>query len=460
MNRAWHRAISLCAAALFACGPGDHEMPGFNSLFGGGAAGKKAVVQRPADTGSDDGANLAVDGIGAAGQPGDSGVSGSVRVGNGTGGVAAPGPGAAGVGTGSAAAGTGASHAPTGTATAGTSSASGNPGAASACEPGHVSVAGQCVCDLNGTFAFHGTAPVTLASMASVEALNDTMDLWGIVRQVYDADGKLGLTLHACGQTTPDICTAAQAPVLPTAEAYAQYVPVEVWDKDAAPAVAQMSLPGALPGAAFDTPTLAELFGVTLANPLGAWPTTRKDIEGGSEFDGSAVNGAHWADIDGDGQLGMSVKLVPPGGAPATPTSGPPHSYAATSSKCPRTDPQAARSAYAYLPLPQGLGVKRIKRLYSAQRVTLEFHGTLSTCDRLSGTLTGAKAGALRMDALIGGCAMVNGSGESACTSTQLDMTDSGGGATAGLTLGTGKFAFARVADSVTCAEVRAMNLE
>jgi hypothetical protein len=55
---------------------------------------------------------------------------------------------------------------------------------------------------------------------------------------------------------------------------------------------------------------------------------------------------------------------------------------------------------------------------------------------------------------------MVNGSGESACTAGLLDMADTGGGATAGLELGSGSFVLARVADAVTCAQVRAMNLQ
>jgi hypothetical protein len=366
----------------------------------------------------------------------------------------------AGNGAGSLAGASSANGARGATAGSGGTLASNDAGSSASCGSGYVAVAGACVCDLNGTFAFHGQVQASLASMAPVEALNDTMELWAIARNVYDANGNLALTLSACGQSTPDICTAAQAPALPNAEAYAQYVPVEVWDKRGVQTALQISLPGALPGTPFETPTLAQLFGVTLTNPLGAWPTTRKDVEGGSEFDGSAVNGAKWLDVDADGELGMTIKIVPPGGVAASATSGPPHSYAANSTACPRSDAKATRSPYAYLPLPQGLGVKRIKRLYSAQRTVMEFHGTFASCDRISGMVTGAKGGKLRSDALIGGCAMVNGSGESACTAGLLDMADTGGGATAGLELGSGSFVLARVADAVTCAQVRAMNLQ
>ena len=328
------------------------------------------------------------------------------------------------------------------------------------CSPGYLAVAGQCVCDLNGTFALHGKIPVALQDMEPLEGLNDTIDLWGIVRQEYDAQGNIEIRLTACGQTSPDTCIAAAAPVVPSPEAWAQYVPVELWEKPTTPAVLRISLPGALPGATFATPALAQLFGVTLTDPLGPWPATRKDLEGGGDFDGSSVNGARWIDMDGDGKLGMTIKLVGPGGATATPTSGPPRAYAATSSVCPRSDPRAARSPYAYVPLPQGLGVRRVKEFHAAQRSALELHGALESCDRISGMLTGPNGRAPTTDLLIGGCTTVNGSGESACTSAMLDSAASGGGgATLGLEFGTGSFLLVRVEASVTCAKVRAQNL-
>ena len=91
----------------------------------------------------------------------------------------------------------------------------------------------------------------------------------------------------------------------------------------------------------------------------------------------------------------------------------------------------------------------------------LEFHGALDSCDRISGKLTGTGAAKLQLDALIGGCTMVNGSGESACTSALLDSADSSGaGATAGLDFGSGTFVLARVQADTSCAQVRALNLD
>lgn len=463
MDRARLRALSLVAAALIGCGPGEHSQKGgFDQLFGGGAAGKgkaeAASVPDEDDSIIDDSEPAAQSngtrrpasasaGTRATPRDASAAMSGDADLGS------APPPG----GSPDASADP---EPPAGSDPSGPG-ASANPEPGIRCAPGFVFVGGECACDLNGTFALHGTAAVSYEGMAPIEALNDSIDLWGIVQKEYDIDGNLQLTLTACGQTTPDICAAAQAPILPAPEAYAQYISVEVWDKPSSAAAVQLSLPAARPGAAFDTPTIVQLFGVSLANPLGAWPASRKDVEGGADYDGSATNGARWVDLDADGKPGVTIRAVGPGGVAATATSGPPRSYAAKSEKCPRSNAGATRSPYAYVPLPQGLGVRRIKTFYSAQRVAIELHGALDTCDRISGKFTGPKGGKVRLDALVGGCAIVNGSGESACGAALLDAADAaGGGATGLLELGSGDFVLARAPADVTCTQVRAMNLK
>ena len=328
MDRAWLQALSLFAATAIGCGgPGDHEMSaGLAHLFGGGTAGK------PAPNRSTDPS----DAIGDASAPSTSDVpmlpsSASSAGRSDAGPLASATAGSKAMPTDNAAAGTdavsvsGPAGSSAGGTTAGTGSMTTDPEGPT-CSAGYLAVAGQCVCDLNGTFAFHAKTPVSLASTPPIEALNDQIELWGIVRQNYDAQGNLELTLNSCGQTTADICASAQPPVLSSAEAYAQYVPVEVWDMPTPAAKAQLNFPGATPGAAFATPTLVQLFGVTLTNPLGAWPTTRKNVDGGPDFAGTATNGARWADTDADGKLGMTMKVVGPGGVTAGASSGPLHS--------------------------------------------------------------------------------------------------------------------------------------
>lgn len=313
------------------------------------------------------------------------------------------------------------------------------------------------MCDLNGSYGLHATIPVTLAGKAPIEALSSHMQVWSLLRQQYDSTGNLTLSMSICGTTSPDVCASAQPPVLSSAEAYGQYIPVEAWDRAMdTTASAQLTLLSPLPGAAIDTPTLAQLLGISLQDPLGAWPASYKDVQGTTAFDGSAVNGATWLDAEEDGKSGVTVRVVGSGGAVSNGASGPMRTYGNTSTDCPRSNAQAARSLYAYLPLPQGLGVKRIKALYTAQRIAFELHGMLDSCDQASGTLTGTRGGALTFDALIGGCAMVSGSGEADCSQAVIDAATSNGGVS-GLELGTGRFTWTRMAADATCADVRVM---
>lgn len=342
--------------------------------------------------------------------------------------------------------------APPSSDSAGSTSPLAGSGSSAACKPGELNVANRCVCDLNGAFALVATLPVALPAMGPVEALRDAIQLWGLVKLTYDAQGLLSLNLHTCGSVDPDICTAAQPPLVPSAEAYAQFVSTQTWDMPATSASnAQLSLPLAVAGAQFDTPTLAELHGIELTDPFGPWPTSHRNVEGDPSFDGTQVNGARWDDLDRDGHIGMTVRLVAPGGVRATQAWGPPRDYGSTSAACPRENAAAPRSSYAYLPVPQGLGVKRIAAIHVAERLLLEMHGQIESCDLVRGTLTGPNAGNVGTDLLVGGCAEVSAN----CSSALVDAVTSGGGASAERGLETGDFTLTRAPPDADCAWVR-----
>jgi hypothetical protein len=338
---------------------------------------------------------------------------------------------------------------------AGTSGGGAEPPSGDGCSDGLKMIGGKCACDLGGTFALRQRFAVTLTSTGT-EELNDATVYWSIVHAEAGADGKVSLSLTACGQSTPDICGTGAPPLIPGAEAYAQYVPASVWDKaDVRSSTVELALAGALPDSDFVTPPIAQLAGIALADPLGAWPSARKDVEGGDDFDGSAVNGAKWVDLDGDKALGLTNFAVPPGGVSASQLMpGATETFDATSKACPRSDASAPRSPYAYLPTVEGVQLRRMKRYQTSQRIVSELHGKLETCDRASGSITGQKGSAVKLESIFGGCVLVDGSSETPCSSTLLNNLESMGG---GLTLkvASGEFVMMRVADDFKCGDVR-----
>ena len=462
----WHAALAA-ALLLAACGPGDHARSAeLNRFFGAGAAGTAMNSQaaKPAETeeqsvipssGSTPPRNASAGAKAPVVQmPGTQLGASSASA---AGGMVATGGSTAMPAANSGGGGASASKPSMPDATKPPAPAAAGNSAVMMCPAGQMAVGTQCVCDLNGSFALHASIPVSSAAMGPVEALNGTMHVWSLLRQQYDASGNLSMSMSVCGQTSPDLCASAQPPVLSAPEAYGQYIPVEAWNRASeAPASAQLSIASPLPGAAIDTPPLAQLFGISLSNPLGPWPASFKDVQGSGAFDGSATNGAAWVDTDADGKSGVTLRIVGAGGAMGNGASGPMQSYGSTSAECPRTNAQSARSPYAYLPLAQGLGVKRIKALYTAQRIAFELHGLLDSCDQASGAVTGGNGGALAFHALIGGCSMVSGSGETDCTQAVIDTASANGGVS-GLKLGTGSFTWTRLPAEATCAEVRAM---
>jgi len=472
-----HRALLASAAMMlaFGCAPGDHSKSAqLTQLFGGGAAPEQDPNIAP-----DPGAPLDSSPIsGTSVIPRNNGAGSAVTtrsspsqavstaIGSGANMPSAPQQQSGNAPTTGAGGfmGVGATNTvdpPTGdTFTTGETPPATDAGSDVKCEQGYVAVGGACTCELSGTFAFQGIAPVSLVGSGPVEALDDTIQLWGIARHDYDAQAGLSLTLSWCGQTTPDICASAQPPALPSPEAYGQFIPLESWTRASTSVTAELPLAHALPGEPFITPTIVQLFGISLADPFGAWPTTRKDIEGSPNYDGSSVNGAQWLDSDDDGKLGLSTIIVPPGGLQGTATAGPPGGYTAESSACPRDQPRAARSRYMYIPFPQGLGVERIAALYMAQRLALELSGVVESCDRITGVLTGPSGADIRLDGVLGGCSTINGSAQEDCSASLLSTAESGGGATSlGLNFGIGDFVLTRADTDTTCADVRALPL-
>jgi hypothetical protein len=323
-----------------------------------------------------------------------------------------------------------------------------------ACSAGFREVAGQCVCDLQGTFASHYDSSLSWKGINGIEDGSDKTQNWQIMRQNYQPNGDLQVEITNCGETTVELCGTGIQIAGISPEAYSQYVPAVAWGAAAAPTtLVEFNVSAALPGAPYKTPRYAILNGISLTDPLGAWPAKRQDVEGGGDFDGSATNGARWIDGDQDSLFGVTTIEVGPGGqtpfvlSPITP-------YAQVSSVCPRSNPSAARLQYNYVPGLEGLTPRRIKRVSSANRTISELDGTLQSCDLITGTVSGPDNGHSQLDARVGSCIRADGDSEVACSSALIDFLDS---AKAPSAIGSQTFKMKRVDATVTCEQVRTM---
>lgn len=338
----------------------------------------------------------------------------------------------------------------------GTCAADGGGGHRCTCAAGYMAVGGQCVCDLNGTFAVRTRFDQSWPAADTFEAGSDSAYEWSIERHMYDANGVLTAELVNCGDSNFDLCGQGLAGLIP-AEAYSQYVPASVVHRSImSPGLVQLNLPAPLPKSKFEVPIEASIDGISLADPAGAWPSSRKDIQGSDNFSGTAVNDARWVDSDGDAFAGSTAYTVGPNGAPADGSAtAPVFAYATHSPVCPRSNPNAARLPYNYPPAPDGLSIRRVKRVFSASRVISGLDGTFDSCDGISGVINGPDDGKPHFDSRIAGCLRDNGSDDVACSSSIVDSLDDA--AQFQNKVDATSFVMKRVADGITCDQVLAL---
>jgi hypothetical protein len=326
-----------------------------------------------------------------------------------------------------------------------------------ACSAGFTEVAGQCVCNMAGTFALRTELDVSWDASSGIESGKDADVYWSIVRQNYDVNGQLQLELIACGETNIDLCGTGITGLVPV-EAYAQYAPAVVWSAPNPSGVSvTFDLANAVPGKAYQTPNIAALGGITLTDPNGTWPSDRRDVAGTSDSNATPVNGARWLDTDNDGVIGITTYAVGPNGVAADGSpSAPLTAYGTHSTVCPRSNPNAARSPYNYPPAAEGLTIQRVKRFASANRVISAYNGTINSCDDVSGTVSGPDSGSVHFDARVGSCIRVNGTAETACSSSLVDFIDET--PQSQNKVDSSSFVMKRVSDTITCDQVRSYN--
>jgi hypothetical protein len=266
-------------------------------------------------------------------------------------------------------------------------------------------------------------------------------------------DGTLEIEAISCGETQPELCGTGN-PLVPR-EAYAQYIPANVYGLPSMPVLRQsFKIEKPLPGSAYVTPMGVLLTGISLTNPMGAWPQNRSQVAGSPDSGSNIVNGARWIDADDDKAIGITTYAVGPGGISSQGDGPRPiESYGATSMVCPRSNPNAARLSYNYPPANEGLTVRRVKRIYSANRAITANRATINTCDSLSGETVGPGSNDnIVVDGVVGGCTRVEGSGEAACSSGLVDFFAGESSQEAP----PGKLEMRRAPDNITCAQARA----
>ena len=325
------------------------------------------------------------------------------------------------------------------------------------CMAGDVTVNGVCVCDMNGTFASQFSYTTSWTGIPTFEdGTNVPSKTWALRTQTYDSSGNLTIETSQCGGTTFDLCETSG---LIGVGAIAEFLPGPIYGTSSMP-VSTLTIPlvNALAGQPYTEPPSASLLGISLTDPLGAWPASDANVGPGVGADGGSTqtNGAIWLDNDDDKFNGVTSYSVPPGGISSSTAPHPIQSYGATSSACPRSG--GTPDPYEYL-FGFGPGLDQVKRLYTAQRVVSSMTGTINTCDSsgatlIEGTVGGPDNGQAHADARVAGCVMVSGNGEANCTSQLTTFFDTQS-QTEHIT--SGSFIIKRVASTTKCSDVQTM---
>jgi hypothetical protein len=298
---------------------------------------------------------------------------------------------------------------------------------------------------MGGTFVTKTEYAVSWENQTGIANGRTTTYTWSIERHEYGADGKLEVESVGCGETQPELCGTGN--VLVPREAYAQYIPANVYGLASMPVINwEFQLPKPLPNTAYNTPMAAAVTGVSLTNPMGEWPAERSRVAGTPDSGSSITNGARWIDADNDQAVGITTWAVPPGGISANGDGPRPiSSYGGSSEFC-------GGLAYNYPPANEGLTVRRVKRIYSANRAITAQRGTIVSCDRITGEVYGPNSGDnIKIESVVGGCTRVEGGGETACNSTLVNFF-SGESAQEGPPA---KIEIRRAPDDITCAGAR-----
>jgi hypothetical protein len=180
-----------------------------------------------------------------------------------------------------------------------------------ACNFGYTGTGTTCTldfCDLNGTWAVRTRTTISWANVTSsgfvvIQAGTFTADVWELRKITYDGQVVTNET-KPCGATYPD----AKNPTLN--ETYGAYIPTTRWDSLPFRAPFTDPVVKAKPGSAYVSSQRAELFGIRLTDPFGAWPTAATQVT--NICNSTASNTPCWANDDNDNFTAITSWSKPP----------------------------------------------------------------------------------------------------------------------------------------------------
>jgi hypothetical protein len=290
-----------------------------------------------------------------------------------------------------------------------------------------------CVCDLSGTYALAVKTMVGFdaVSVLGIKVIEESPPggvetyRWALRHQAVDNDGVMTVKTVACGGTAPDACDLAFG------YTHAQYQPNHIWGKakiNAGSTSVSKSLAGVVPGGSYVEPNSVQQLGISLADPLGAWPPCRAcvGVEAGQTCTcgtttHTVTNKATWVDVDDDGQLGVTNLHVPRGGITVldgTPPD-PPFLYPEPTA-CPRLGASPGTYTYQEWPGNVGLTTFRTNRFFVGTRMTSGLSSTsialANNACTITGNVTGPSNGKTRVEQRTQGCELCSDANPDACT--------------------------------------------
>jgi len=257
--------------------------------------------------------------------------------------------------------------------------------------------AGVCgtVCDLTGTFALKITQQTSWPSNANLRAGSGTHVFW-LKMSGTQTGNQVRASWTECGRSIPEFRASA------INETFRFDLPLSVFDSGDLPSTAAtVSLGSSAPGATWALPSTAFMIGATMSDPIGGvWPS---------------ATGLTGVDMDGDGKAGVTMSYLDTG------------SYIA---------PHVGATLFD----------ARAERPYAATRLVFSLAGTLTGCSASAGAATVS-----HIDTGIFGCKIAGSARD--CSAGEASFLDQN---CLHYAVGSSTYGLLRVAESASCATVRA----